>query len=97
MSRPRTTTGPGRPGTVLPWTGGRAGAGAGPGVAPEVADGLLGLGVVAAQLLPMVLGVDPGPATVKTHVGRVLTKLGLRDRVEAVIWACEAGLVQPGR
>jgi DNA-binding NarL/FixJ family response regulator len=38
-----------------------------------------------------------GPATVKTHVGRVLTKLGLRDRVEAVIWADEAGVVQPGR
>ena len=38
-----------------------------------------------------------GPATVKTHVGRVLTKLGLRGRVEAVIWAYEAGLVQPGR
>ena len=38
-----------------------------------------------------------GPATVKTHVGRVLTELGLRDRVEAVIWAYEAGLVQPGR
>jgi DNA-binding NarL/FixJ family response regulator len=38
-----------------------------------------------------------GPATVKTHVGRVLTKLGLRDRVEAVIWAYEAGVVQPGR
>jgi DNA-binding NarL/FixJ family response regulator len=38
-----------------------------------------------------------GQATVKTHVGRVLTKLSLRDRVEAVIWAYEAGLVQPGR
>jgi len=38
-----------------------------------------------------------GPATVKTHVGRVLTRLGLRDRVEAVIWAYEAGVVQPGR
>jgi DNA-binding NarL/FixJ family response regulator len=37
------------------------------------------------------------PATVKTHVGRVLTKLGPRDRVEAVISAYEAGLVQPGR
>jgi DNA-binding NarL/FixJ family response regulator len=36
-------------------------------------------------------------ATVKTHVGRVLAKLGLRDRIEAVIWAYEAGVVQPGR
>jgi DNA-binding NarL/FixJ family response regulator len=34
-------------------------------------------------------------ATVKTHVGRVLMKLNLRDRVHAVIYACEAGLVGP--
>ena len=35
-------------------------------------------------------------ATVKTHVGRVLAKLGARDRVQAVIIAFETGLVAPG-
>lgn len=37
-----------------------------------------------------------GEATVKTHVARVLTKLALRDRTQAVVYCYEQGLLHPG-
>jgi DNA-binding NarL/FixJ family response regulator len=36
------------------------------------------------------------PATAKTHVSRILAKLGLRDRAQLVIAAYESGLITPG-
>ncbi len=38
-----------------------------------------------------------GEATVKTHVGNILSKLGLRDRIQTVVLAYESGFLQPGR
>lgn len=37
-----------------------------------------------------------GEATVRTHVGRIFVKLGLRDRVQAVVYGYESGIVHPG-
>ena len=37
------------------------------------------------------------PATAKTHLSRILAKLGARDRAQLIVLAYESGLVQPGR
>jgi DNA-binding NarL/FixJ family response regulator len=54
---------------------------------------LLGQGLSNAELAQQLYVSE---ATVKTHVARVFSKLGLRDRVHAVVFAYETGLVQPG-
>ena len=56
-------------------------------------DALLAPGLSNSEIAESLVVSD---ATVKTHVARILSKLGLRDRIQVVVLAYESGFIQPG-
>ena len=89
-TEPRTTAPVPAPSVAAPATDGRV-----PGLTEREAEvlRLLGRGLSNAEIAAHLF---VGEATVKTHVSNVLQKLGVRDRIQAVVWAYEHGVVRSG-